>query len=157
MFENPRRGRQARNFTTNVPKILDLKSSSEQIFEVGCPCPVKDNIHYLRYIFTFQCFTSSFFVRFLAFFFLPYHDCEASRTNVVVYVYRKDLISFLLSSAFSRNSEVKILISLAKETEKQLVFNKSMLVLWDFNWMIACSESLGNVMTEKFHKNMRIL
>ena len=32
MFENPRRGRQASNFTTNVPKILDLKSSSEQIF-----------------------------------------------------------------------------------------------------------------------------
>ena len=30
MFENPRRGRQARNFTKNVPKILDLKSSSEQ-------------------------------------------------------------------------------------------------------------------------------
>ena len=32
MFENPKRGRQARDFTTNVPKILDLKSSSEQIF-----------------------------------------------------------------------------------------------------------------------------
>ena len=32
MFENPRRGRLARNFTTNVPKILDLKSSSEHIF-----------------------------------------------------------------------------------------------------------------------------
>ena len=32
MFENPRRGRQARNFATNVPKILDLKSSSEQMF-----------------------------------------------------------------------------------------------------------------------------
>ena len=32
MFENPRRGRQASNFTTNVPKTLDLKSSSEQIF-----------------------------------------------------------------------------------------------------------------------------
>ena len=32
MFENPRRDREARNFTTNVPKILDLKSSSEQIF-----------------------------------------------------------------------------------------------------------------------------
>ena len=32
MFENPRRGKQARNFVTNVPKILDLKSSSEQIF-----------------------------------------------------------------------------------------------------------------------------
>ena len=36
MSENPRRGRQARNFTTKVPKILDLKSSSKQIF-VGCP------------------------------------------------------------------------------------------------------------------------
>ena len=35
MFENPRRGRQVRNFTTNVPKILDLKSSSEQIFSKG--------------------------------------------------------------------------------------------------------------------------
>ena len=32
MFENPRRDGQARNFTTNVSKILDLKSSSEQIF-----------------------------------------------------------------------------------------------------------------------------
>ena len=32
MSENPRRGRQARNFTTDIPKILDLKSSSEQIF-----------------------------------------------------------------------------------------------------------------------------
>ena len=36
MFKNPRRGRQARNFTTNVPKILDLKSSSEQIFSENC-------------------------------------------------------------------------------------------------------------------------
>ena len=32
LFENPRRGMEARNFITNVPKILDLKSSSEQIF-----------------------------------------------------------------------------------------------------------------------------
>ena len=32
LVENRRRGRQARNFTTNVPKTLDLKSSSEQIF-----------------------------------------------------------------------------------------------------------------------------
>ena len=36
MSENPRRGRQARNFTTNVRKILDLKSSSEQIFSENC-------------------------------------------------------------------------------------------------------------------------
>ena len=32
MFENPRTGRQARNFTSNDAKILDTKSSSEQIF-----------------------------------------------------------------------------------------------------------------------------
>ena len=32
MFENPRRGRQARNFNTNVPKIVDLQLSTEQIF-----------------------------------------------------------------------------------------------------------------------------
>ena len=36
MFENPGRGRQARNFTANIPKILDLKSSSEQIFSENC-------------------------------------------------------------------------------------------------------------------------
>ena len=30
--ENPRWGKQAKNFTTNISKILDLKSSSEQIF-----------------------------------------------------------------------------------------------------------------------------
>ena len=32
MFKNSRRGRQARNITTNVPKILDLKPSAEEIF-----------------------------------------------------------------------------------------------------------------------------
>ena len=37
MFENPRRGRQARNFTTNAPKILGLKSSSEKIFSRKLP------------------------------------------------------------------------------------------------------------------------
>ena len=36
MFENPRRGRQGRNNTTNVPKIPDLKSSSEQMFSKNC-------------------------------------------------------------------------------------------------------------------------
>ena len=35
-FENPRRGIQARNLTKIVPKILDLKSSSEQIFSKNC-------------------------------------------------------------------------------------------------------------------------
>ena len=37
MFENLRRGRQARNLTTNVPKILVPKSSSEQIFSRTLP------------------------------------------------------------------------------------------------------------------------
>ena len=40
-FENPRRGRQARNLTTNVLKSLELKSSSEQIISKNCrwvPC-----------------------------------------------------------------------------------------------------------------------
>ena len=32
MFKNPTRAKQARNFTKNVPKIADLKSSSEEIF-----------------------------------------------------------------------------------------------------------------------------
>ena len=35
-FKNPRRDGQARNFTTNVAKILDLKSSSEQTFSKNC-------------------------------------------------------------------------------------------------------------------------
>ena len=42
MFENPRRGRQARNCTTNVPKILVLKSSSEQIFSRKLPLGAPD-------------------------------------------------------------------------------------------------------------------
>ena len=42
-LENPRRGRQARTLTTNVPKILDLKSSLEQIFsKSGCWVPLKN-------------------------------------------------------------------------------------------------------------------
>ena len=47
MFENPRRGKQARNFTRNVPKILDLKSSSEQIFSENCrwvPLKIQKNL-----------------------------------------------------------------------------------------------------------------
>ena len=47
MFENPRRGRQAINFTKNVPKILVLKSSSEQIFSrklpLGAPVSFETN------------------------------------------------------------------------------------------------------------------
>ena len=43
-FENPRRGRQARNFSENDPKFLDLKSSSEQIIfrklSLGAPVSI---------------------------------------------------------------------------------------------------------------------
>ena len=42
MFENPRRGGQARNFTTSVPKILVLKLSSEQIFSRKLPLGAPD-------------------------------------------------------------------------------------------------------------------
>ena len=42
MFENLRRGRQARNFATNVSKILDLKSSSEQILFRKLPLGAPD-------------------------------------------------------------------------------------------------------------------
>ena len=48
MFENPRRGRQARNFTTNAPKILDLKSSSEQIFSRKLPLGAPDKCNNKR-------------------------------------------------------------------------------------------------------------
>ena len=49
MFENPRRSRQARNFTTNVSKILDLKSSSEQIFfrKLSLGAPEKFTLLYI--------------------------------------------------------------------------------------------------------------
>ena len=46
MFENTRRGRQARNFTTNAPKILDLKSFSEQIFSKKLTLGAPDSIIY---------------------------------------------------------------------------------------------------------------
>ena len=60
MFENPRRGRQARNFTANVSKILDLKSSSEQIFfrklSLGTPetLLVTTNFNNSKYIATLK-------------------------------------------------------------------------------------------------------
>ena len=56
MFENPRRGRQAGNFTTNAPKILGLKSSSEQIFSRKLPLgtPDVDTIEYFIFCSTKQ-------------------------------------------------------------------------------------------------------
>ena len=37
-FEDPRRSRQARIFNNKYSEILDLKSSSEQIFSNNCRC-----------------------------------------------------------------------------------------------------------------------
>ena len=52
MFENPRRGRQARNFTENDPKILDLKSSSEQIIfrklSLGAPVYINNGYEHVE-------------------------------------------------------------------------------------------------------------
>ena len=53
MFENPRRGRQARNFTTNSPKILDLKSSFEQIFSRKLPLGAPDFTFHFRVFMTY--------------------------------------------------------------------------------------------------------
>ena len=51
MFENLRRGRQAINFTKNVPKILVLKSSSEQIFSRKLPLGAPDTYKKINNIF----------------------------------------------------------------------------------------------------------
>ena len=61
MFENPRRGRQARNFTTNVPKILVLKSSSEQIFSRKLPlgAPVKYKLSIIFRAKNYLCISQS--------------------------------------------------------------------------------------------------
>ena len=74
MFENPRRGRQARNFTTNVPKILDLQSSSEQIFFRKLSLGALNELCYKHNsvcsscvtIFLFFCFLFSSFAYFVA-------------------------------------------------------------------------------------------
>ena len=43
-FENPRRGRQERNFSVNDPKILELKSSSGQIIFLKLSLGTPDQI-----------------------------------------------------------------------------------------------------------------
>ena len=62
MFENPRRGRQARNFTTNVPKILVLKSSSEQIYSRKLPLGAPEIGDEFKTAWNAECHTSHFIV-----------------------------------------------------------------------------------------------
>ena len=57
MFENPRRGRKARNFTTNAPKILGLKSSSEQIFPRKLPLGAPASVLYEDFIIHYNWYT----------------------------------------------------------------------------------------------------
>ena len=79
-LENPRRGRQARNLSENDPKILDLKSSSEQIIfrklSLGAPekcsnCRVTSLsvpfpiLRYFPPIYKSRCFDSDFFLKVL--------------------------------------------------------------------------------------------
>ena len=56
MFENPRTGRRARNFSTKVSKILVLKSFSEQIFSENWTlgAPVKSQKIKRQVIFILQ-------------------------------------------------------------------------------------------------------
>ena len=65
MFENPRRGRQARNFTENDPKILGLKSSSEQIIfrklSLGAPVRSK-SVKNKKLIESIECFLCVLFL-----------------------------------------------------------------------------------------------
>ena len=61
-FENARRGRQARTFTTNVPKILDLKSSSNRYFfrklTLGAPERLSVASVHQAFFFKFELFSS---------------------------------------------------------------------------------------------------
>ena len=88
MFENPRRGRQARNFTRNVPKILGLKSSSEQIFsENWVSLPIEEiftNTHTKKITFYFiQNKTKQAMKLGLHF---SIHDIEIDRVNEVLFL-----------------------------------------------------------------------
>ena len=64
MFENPRRGRPAGNFTTNVPKIVDLKTSSEQIFSENWRwVPLPAGIHVYQKALFMECFDIKYWIR----------------------------------------------------------------------------------------------
>ena len=88
MFENPRRGRQARHFTTNAPKILDLKSSPEQIFSRKLPLGAPE-IFYLRLYFSW---------------YLPARTANVNKPNRFCYYvqkghdFRENLVSVIVST-----------------------------------------------------------
>ena len=85
MFENPRRGRQARNFTTNVPKILVFKSSSEQIFSRKLPLGAPGKcIHFQDFIRIAELAVRKFcLVRSSVFFYQSFIDVRVVLSNFV--------------------------------------------------------------------------
>ena len=89
MFENPRRGRQEKNFTTNFPKILDLKSSSEQIFFRKLSLGAPDNSRIHDYIhpddqtqLTFDTYFSPYYIfQFVSAFMAPFNKMLSARAT----------------------------------------------------------------------------
>ena len=118
-FENPRRGRQARNFSENDSKILDLKSSSEQIIfpklSLGAPerCFLsgeKKELFAIPSFCTMQRYSSLLLRHSLASplnhsHFLSYHCYHKSSENAFSLVLVHSICIFSLSSA--RRAEQK--------------------------------------------------
>ena len=65
MFENLWRSRQARNFITNVPKILDLKSSSDIFRKLTLGATVKTHLCYIVMYFVFKRVINRFIINFV--------------------------------------------------------------------------------------------
>ena len=65
MFENLWRSRQARNFITNVPKILDLKSSSDIFRKLTLGATVKTHLCYIVMYFVFKRVINRFILNFV--------------------------------------------------------------------------------------------
>ena len=86
MFENPRRGSQARNFTTNVPKILVLKSSSEQRFSRKLPLGAPEQSSRLNNKLAFSGNKKSIF---------PYFSCLCTHGGMWVYARNVPELIFL--------------------------------------------------------------
>ena len=119
MSENPRRGRQARNFTTNVPKILGLKSSSEQLFSENCRW-VPLIIHEYEYFTDLPTPSPEIVTTFFSFFSPVDRVCRYVQTNSAVYcvlrsgkshyifadIHNKHCSSFYHSNKVSNNNHI---------------------------------------------------
>ena len=95
MFENPRRGRQARNFTQNAPKILDLKSSrSRYDFWPNCTPLSPNTIIYHGNV-------SLRILSFCIFYFLiPIYSMEKWPWQMARPMFNKDMTAYALEYTF---------------------------------------------------------